>query len=72
MEFHLFVMSLGALLIIGSLLCQLFLMKLQRKLFLPVGEEEQSGRAGVEAGGQGPCPPWFERRGGPVEGAAPP
>lgn len=50
-----------------SALPVIFLMKLQRKLFLPVGEEEHSGRAGEEAGGQGLCLPGSERTGSPVE-----
>ncbi|KAK5847806.1 hypothetical protein PBY51_016906 [Eleginops maclovinus] len=42
-------------------------MKLQRKLVLSVGEKQQSGRVGGEAGGQGPLSPWFEHRGTPME-----
>ena len=50
-------MCLGALQIMDFLHCQLILMKLQRKLFLSVGEVELPGRAGEGAGGQGLCLP---------------
>lgn len=66
-EFNLFVMSLGAQLIIGFLLCQLFLIKLKRKLFLSAGEGERSGRAGEVTGGQGLRLPSSEGRGSPME-----
>ena len=72
LEFNWFLMSLAAHLIIAFQSCQLFLMKLQRKLFLSSGEGDRPGRAGGDAGGQGLCPPWLARRGERDAAPAPP